>query len=48
MTSGTPKPADDVKEVRYFGANELDDLDITYPALRNLLKEYLHARNTAA
>jgi NADH pyrophosphatase NudC (nudix superfamily) len=48
IISGTPKPADDVEEVRYFGANELDDLDITYPALRNLLKEYLHARNTAA
>lgn len=41
LVGGIPKPSDDVEEVRYFDIDELDDLDITYPALRDLAKAVL-------
>lgn len=43
ISSGTPTPADDVDEIRYFSVEELPELDITYPALRTLLVDYLKA-----
>lgn len=43
IVSGTPRPADDVEEIRYFGVDELADLDITYPELRTMLVSYMQA-----
>ncbi len=37
IIDGSPKPNDDVAEIGYFTRDELQKLDITYPALRELL-----------
>lgn len=37
IIDGNPKPNDDVAEIDYFTRDELQKLDITYPALRELL-----------
>lgn len=35
------RPSDDVEEVRYFSRSKLSELDITYPALKEFLLQYL-------
>lgn len=35
------QPSDDVEEVRYFSRSELSKLDVTYPALKEFLLQYL-------
>lgn len=41
IAKGIPKVADDVEEIRYFSADELKDLDVTYPELRTMLIRYM-------
>lgn len=43
IASGTPQANDDVAEIRYFAASELNELDITYPELRSMLTKYIHS-----
>lgn len=44
IISGKIKSKDDVEEARFFSLEEIEDLDIAYPALRPLIRNILVSR----